>query len=393
MNTGNLPQLFDLLDTLPNPVTLNELAYDDEGKPYDKIIYTNKSFLKTIGYTTEDIPDDRTWFTKAYPEASYQEYVMTEWFNAVQKAKDEESCLPGFTAKVYCKDGVYRWFKVTTQLEHTINHKFRTIVFIRIDSPHETRLKLDETKKALIEQEKLLRIQARQAAMGEMISMIAHQWKQPLTSIAAVSSNLKIQQMLGTPSKESINKQSDMILEQIEYLSQTITDFRDFFKQDKVIKQIEAQDAIDDALRIIGKLLLNSEIDLRTSYLSKEPFFTYPKELQHVFINLIKNAADILIEKVEKNRWIMVSTRDKDDTIVFEVSDNGGGIEDKIIERIFEPYFTTKGEQDGTGLGLYMTQTIIENHLKGSIGCKNGAEGAVFTVKLPKDFTNITKTK
>ncbi len=508
MNDNNLLQLFNLLDTLPNPVTLNELAYDDEGNSYDKIIYTNQSFLKHIGYSIEDIPDDRTWFAKAYPEESYQQYITAEWFKAVAKAKEEGTDLTGFPAKVHCKDGEYRWFNITTQLEHTINERYRTIVFVQSEEPSEVQLKLDEksmllktiinsapirifwkdtkgvylgcnkafledahlndereiigttdydhvwrvdaerfraddrrvcesgtaklnyieeqpredgkrriistskvplkestgeiigvlgiyqdiTKEyeattAFKEQEKLLHFQSRQAAMGEMIAMIAHQWKQPLSSIAAMASTMKIQQMLGTPSQECVNEQSDLILDQIEYLSHTITDFRNFFKQEKVIKQLQAEDAINDALRIIGKLLDNSGIELRTSYASTREFRTYPKELQHVFINLIKNAADILIEKVKTDRWIEISSRDENDFVVFEVSDNGGGVQAGMIERIFEPYVTTKDEQDGTGLGLYMSQTIIENHLKGSICCENVQEGALFTVRLPIDFT------
>jgi len=390
MNDENLQQLFNLLDTLPNPVTLNELTYDEQGEPYDRIIYTNKSFLKSIGYTMEDIPDDRTWFTKAYPEESYQEYITTEWFKAVDKAKEEQSDLTGFPAKVYCKDGEYRWFNITTQLEHPISDKYRTIVFVQTESPSETKLKLDETKEALMEHEKLLHFQSRQAAMGEMISMIAHQWKQPLSAIAAVASTMKIQQILGAPSEACVNEQSDEILNQIQYLSQTISDFRNFFKQDKEIKQIQAQAAIDDALLIIGKLLQNSEIELRSSYHSQKQFYTYPKELQHVFINLVKNAADILVEKVKENRWIAISTKDEGDAVVIEISDNGGGIDLEIVEHVFEPYFTTKDEQSGTGLGLYMTQTIVEKHLKGSIECKNSDQGAVFTVKLPTDFSNTS---
>ena len=96
MTNANLFQLFDLLDTLPNPVTLNELSYDEAGEPYDKIIYVNKSFIKTIGYTTEDIPDDRSWFQKAYPDEEYQEYITSEWFKAVEKAKAEGKDLTGF---------------------------------------------------------------------------------------------------------------------------------------------------------------------------------------------------------------------------------------------------------------------------------------------------------
>lgn len=517
MDDNSLSQLFDLLDTLPNPVTLNELAFDEEGQAYDKIVYANKNFLKTIGYTIEDIPDDRTWFTKAYPDKSYQEYISTEWFKAVEKAKEEKTDLTGFPAKVRCKDGEDRWFNVTTQLEHTINDKYRTIIFVQTLTPSQTQLKLDEKSLDLIqerlllktiidsihirffwkdldgvylgcnkafledahlkdeseiigktdydqvwkedaerfieddrrvcesgvpelnfierqpqengkyimlstskiplrdlsgkiigilglyqditeeyegkekikEQERLLHVQARQAAMGEMISMIAHQWKQPLSSISAIASNMQIQQALGKSSEDKVVEHTKVILDQTQYLAQTISDFRNFFKQDKEIKQIQARDTIEDALLIVNKLLQNNEIRLETSYLSDRLFYTYPKELQHVFINLIKNAADTLMEKGTHDRWIKVSTEDTDESVVFEVSDNGGGIETDIIEKVFEPYFSTKHEKNGTGLGLYMSQTIIEKHLKGNISCKNSEHGAVFTVELPHNFEKL----
>ncbi len=514
MNSKNLPQLFELLDTLPNPVTLNELAYDENGVAYDKIIYVNKNFIKTIGYTTEDIPDDRTWFAKAYPDAAYQHYISSEWFKAVDKAKEENSDLVGFPAKVHCKDGEDRWFSVTTQLSQSISDKYRTIVFIQTDSPGETKLKLDErsldllrerrllktiidtapvrifwkdgegvylgcnkrfledahledesqiigktdydlvwkedaekfreddrrvresgveelnfserqpqkegkylmlstskvplknhsgatigvlglysditqeyaAQEELKEKDKLLLVQSRQAAMGEMISMIAHQWKQPLSSIAAVVNTYQVQQALGKVSPESLDEQAKTIMGQVDYLSRTISDFRNFFKQDKVTKQVQSGEAMDEALLIIGKLLENSGIELRASCLSNKAFYTFPRELQHVFINLLKNAADVLVEKNKGERWISILTTEEDGFVSFEISDNGGGIDEALMHRIFEPYFSSKHEKNGTGLGLYMSKIIIDKHLKGSIICTNSDVGAVFTVKLPVVF-------
>jgi len=511
MNNENLQELFTLLDTLPNPVTLNELVYDEDGEAYDKIIYVNKSFIKTIGYTIEDIPDDRTWFSKAYPEKNYQEYIFSEWSNAVEQAKQNKSDLNGFPAKVHCKDRKERWFNITTQLNHPIRDKYRTIVFVQTDTPEQTKLELDEksleliqerhlnktildiapirifwkdmdgvylgcnraflddasldnesdiigktdydmvwkdeaesyreddkrvretgidklhyietqpqadgkritlatskvplkdksgnicgvvgiyqditeefeAKEALREQEKVLLIQSRQAAMGEMISMIAHQWRQPLSNISAVLSHLQIQNMLGKSVDEEIVEHAEAMSTQVQYLSQTISDFRNFFKQDKEKEEILAGEAVEQALDIIGKLLHNSEIELRSSFLSQTRFSTHAKELQQVCINLIKNAADILIEKDIEKRWIDISTYDDKDSIVIEVSDNGRGIDKDIMDNIFEPYFSTKDEKHGTGLGLYMCKTIVEKHLKGKISCYNKDEGALFKIELP----------
>ena len=238
----------------------------------------------------------------------------------------------------------------------------------------------------LKEKDKLLLVQSRQAAMGEMISMIAHQWKQPLSSIAAVVNTYQVQQALGKVSPESLDEQAKTIMGQVDYLSRTISDFRNFFKQDKVTKQVQSCEAMDEALLIIGKLLENSGIELRASCLSNKAFYTFPRELQHVFINLLKNAADVLVEKNKGERWISILTTEEDGFVSFEISDNGGGIDEALMHRIFEPYFSSKHEKNGTGLGLYMSKIIIDKHLKGSIICTNSDVGAVFTVKLPVVF-------
>ncbi len=524
MDNTNLSQLFDLLDTLPNPVTLNELAYDENGVAYDKIIYVNKNFIKTIGYTTEDIPDDKTWFAKAYPDVDYKQYITTEWFKAVDKAKEKNSDLVGFPAKVHCKDEVERWFSVTTQLTHTVSKKYRTIVFVQTQNPSETKLELDEKSLALLnekrllktiidsapirifwkdsngvylgcnrgflddahlqeelqiigktdyemvwkedaerfreddrrvresgvpelnfierqpqkdgsylmlstskvplkdskgntigvlgiykdvtkefkvkeelkEKDKLLLVQSRQAAMGEMIAMIAHQWKQPLSIIATVINTFQLEQALGESSQEDLDKHAKTVMDQVSYLSRTINDFRNFFKQDKAIQEVQPCTIIDDALLIIGKLIENSSIELRVSCLSDQTFYTFPSELQHVFINLLKNAADILVEKNKDEKWISIVIRQIDGFVLFEISDNAGGIDEVLLERIFEPYFSTKNEKNGTGLGLYMSKTIIEKNLKGTLRCTNSDVGAVFTVRLPmlleSDFLTVERS-
>jgi len=516
MNSNNFEQLYDLLDTLPNPVTLNKLVYDDKGEAYDKIVYVNKAFINTIGYRVDDIPDDRVWFAKAYPDPAYQKYIVDEWFKAVENATNEKNELVGFPAKVYCKDGKDRWFNFTTQLTHPINNEYRTIVLVETESISETKLKLDEksldlmhkdallktiidtaptrifwkdkegvylgcnaaflhdarlekesdiigktdydmvwkenaelfreddrcvresgipklnyeeeqpqengktlilstskvplqdvsgniigilglyqditqeheTREKLKEKERLLHVQSRQAAMGEMISMIAHQWKQPLSTISAVANDIQVQQALGSSSEKEMIEQSKVILDQTQFLSQTISDFRNFFIQEKSTKTIKVEDTINDALLIINKLLLYNNIELRTVNNSQRTFITYPKELQHVFINLMKNSVDALMENKQDDGWIEISSKETDEFLIIEVGDNAGGIDSDILERIFDPYFSTKDEQVGTGLGLHMSKVIIEQHLKGNLSCHNSNVGAVFTLNLPWIFEN-----
>ena len=511
MNDLNLQQIFKLLDTLPNPVTLNKQVFDENGEEYDEIVYVNTSFLNTIGYTTEDIPSDRVWFTKAYPNPEYQDYISTEWFNAVDKCKKENTDLIGFSAKITCKSNNERWFNVTTQLSYPIADQYRTIVFLETDAPKKIKLDLDnkslqlKRKEILIKtimntvatrifwkdlngvylgcnrafledaqlnddseiigktdydmvwksdakryidddkevqssgipkinyieeqphedgettilstskvplknnanetigilgtyaditaeyksnaelkkQEELLIFQSRQAAMGEMVSMIAHQWKHPLSTIASITANVTINQVLEINQKDTIEKNMKSIDEQIKYLSHTISDFTNFFKSNKNKSEIKIDKPIDAALSIINHLLIKNSIEVKKNYDSKKTFFTYDKELQQVFINIVKNAADVLIERNIKNTFIEISTYDDNKFVYVDITDKAGGINQSIIGNIFEPYISTKNEDSGTGLGLYICKTIIENHLNGKLEASNIDDGAKFTIKLP----------
>lgn len=238
----------------------------------------------------------------------------------------------------------------------------------------------------LKQKEHLLLMQSRQAAMGEMITMIAHQWRQPLSSISTVIGNLQLQQALGECSKEETASMLQLISDQVKYLSKTIADFGNFFKQDKEKQRMLPSELINKVMILIGKLLEDEGITLRVSLACDSTFETYPNELKHVLINLIKNAVDALIEKNPKEKHIDIACKEKDSSIVFEVSDNAGGIDASIRDRIFEPYFSTKYEKNGMGLGLYMSKTIIEKHLRGTIYGTNSHEGACFSVTLPLVF-------
>lgn len=510
MNNANLPQLFDLLETFPNPVTLNELAYDENGVAYDKIIYLNSSFLKTIGYTKKEIPDDRTWFDKAYPDKAYQHYITSEWFKAMTRAEEDDINMIGFPAKVHCKDDKDRWFDVTTQINHPINGKYRTIIFVQTDAPEKNKLELDkksieltderhllktiidtapirifwkdingvylgcnnafledahfdnendiigktdydmvwesdaelyreddkkvresgipqlnyiesqtqtdgkfltlstskvplkdyfgntigvlglyqditeeyEAKKKMIKQEKFMIIQAKQAAMGEMISMIAHQWRQPLSSISAIAGTLSIDLMMDEYKKEFFEERLGTIAEISQHLSSTIDDFRSFLKEDKIMMNITLNELFESSLNIIGATLESKGVKIERE-IENIVLMTYPNELIQVFLNLLKNAQEAMQEKEISEGKIWIHAYEKDSMVYCTFKDNAGGIPEEIINMVFNPYFTTKSKIDGTGIGLYMSKTIIEEHCKGSLTVSNQDEGAVFTIKLP----------
>ncbi len=234
---------------------------------------------------------------------------------------------------------------------------------------------IEETQK----NEQLLQQQSRLAQMGEMISMIAHQWRQPLAAISSTSGGIRLKATLNKLDKDTTIELSNKISEYAQHLSSTIDDFRDFFKTNKEKENITYNEIIDSVLNIVEDSIKNQNIKIIQNLNSQEIFNTYQNELRQVVLNLIKNAEDILIQKKIENPTIIIETKEN----ILSISDNGGGIGEDIIGKIFDPYFSTKKEKDGTGLGLYMSKTIIEEHCDGELTVSNDDNGAVFTIVLP----------
>ena len=243
-------------------------------------------------------------------------------------------------------------------------------------------------KKALEEikqKDEMLISQSRNAAMGEMISMIAHQWRQPLHVISMATNNMKADIELEAIEKDDFNMYCDDVQKQTIYLSQTITDFQNFFKpeQSKEIG-INVADILNNTLDIIGQSLKNNNIKVITEFKEVPLIDTYAKELLQVFINILKNSKDALEERNKKNSTIKIELYEENKFIKVLISDNAGGIEVKNLDKIFKPYFSTKDVLNGTGLGLHISKTIIEMHLKGKIKVYNNDEGAVFEIVIPQ---------
>ncbi len=220
------------------------------------------------------------------------------------------------------------------------------------------------------------------AQMGEMMSLIAHQWRQPLSAISATSTGLHVKIELGRYDEEFFLSSLNKIEEYVKHLSTTVDDFTDFFKPSKRTQETTCAFIIERALFILSASLSKNSIDVRVENNSDTTFVTYPNEVIQVVINLVKNAENILLKREIKNPKITISTYEKEGKHIIEVRDNGGGIEEDILEKIFEPYFTTKNHQNSTGLGLYMSKFIIQESCKGSLVVKNDENGACFTITL-----------
>jgi signal transduction histidine kinase len=219
--------------------------------------------------------------------------------------------------------------------------------------------------------DKLLFQQSKMASMGEMIGNIAHQWRQPLSVISTCASGIKFEKEFNQISDERLFESLDLIVENTQYLSKTIDDFRNFFKADKVIEDFCINDSINSVLKLLKSSIQNHNIQVETHFTGKLIVYGYPNEFLQVLINLFNNAKDVLISQPIDSRFLIINTYIKSNKTVIEVCDNGGGVDELIISKIFEPYFTTKHKSQGTGIGLYMSHQIVVEHMKGEIFAKN----------------------
>jgi signal transduction histidine kinase len=238
-------------------------------------------------------------------------------------------------------------------------------------------------QREITKQNAIMLQQSRHAAMGEMISMIAHQWRQPINIIALAIQKLTILQGLGKLDDETVENTTQIASEQITFMSQTIDDFRNFFKPEQQPSRFLPAEKIDQALHLTGSLLKNRRIILEKHYESTTPLYGYENKLMQVLLNIFKNAADALETTDRDDRKITVSVTDTSKgKIMIAIEDNGGGIPGEIAQRIFEPYFSTKSK-NGTGLGLYMSKTIVEEHCHGKLSFENTQDGVKFMIVLP----------
>jgi len=232
---------------------------------------------------------------------------------------------------------------------------------------------------------KFVEQQTKLAEMGHMIENIAHQWRQPLNIISTVATSVIIEKEFGKLEDESLVESLDLINEKAQYLSETIDIFRNYLKEKKEYKKVILQDRIKTALNIVKASLDINHINLIDNIDKIEPISInlVIGELSEVIINIINNAKDILIEKNIAEPWVKVNLKKEDNIACITIEDNGGGVPKEILNKIFEPYFTTKKDSQGTGLGLNMSYKIVKESLKGDLYIKNTNNGAKFFIELP----------
>jgi len=253
-------------------------------------------------------------------------------------------------------------------------------------------IKVADAVNDVLKKDAYLLHQSRLAQMGEMLSMIAHQWKQPLSSISAVQISIRMaielerfdlrDEKQREEFLEFVHKKLDKIATNTKNLSQIISNFSDFYKPNKKAEVLKLDEVIMKAYSLVEDNMDANNISISMSLHSDAVVRLHENEFTQVILNLLNNARDQVIERRIEDAKIKIKSYDENGDTVLEISDNALGIDEEIIENVFDPYFSTKLDKNGTGLGLYMSKQIIEEHHNGNISVKNDKDGAVFTIRL-----------
>ncbi|KJR42169.1 PAS/PAC sensor signal transduction histidine kinase [Candidatus Magnetoovum chiemensis] len=319
--------------------------------------------------------------------------------NAVDKALKDKSEY-GVECRMLLSDGSIRWFMNTGRVFSSIDSSV-SMAGACIDV---TEHKCQEEE--LRNKEQMLIQQSKLASMGEMIGNIAHQWRQPLNILKALLIDLSDAYEFNELDKNYLDRSLLTANEQMSFMSKTIDDFRDFFKPKKEKERFDIKIAVGEALSLFNAQLRSLNISYTLRCAAHNEVFsdiseitecddmfisTYKSEFKQVVMNLISNSKDAILGRIERlgaqndiKGEIRFDFRNSAGRIIVDVKDNGGGIADDIINRVFEPYFTTKFQKQGTGIGLYMSKLIIEHNMKGRLSVSNNGSGAVFRIDLPQ---------
>jgi signal transduction histidine kinase len=214
--------------------------------------------------------------------------------------------------------------------------------------------------------------------------MIAHQWRQPLSELSGILMELEMATKFKKVTDEKLYKSIERSNKRIEYMSSTIDDFRNFYKPDKIKEWFSLAKSCEKALSLINASLKNAGIKTIVDLKDDVLYFGFPSEFAQAILNILSNAKDVLVERKIEEPIINLTLKTDENSISISIKDNGGGIKEEDIDKIFDPYFSTKDTSKGTGLGLYIVQMIIEKNIGAKLLVSNDATGALFSIVLQR---------
>ena len=258
--------------------------------------------------------------------------------------------------------------------------KIKDITFSNEEYKMVSILDLSELK----DKEKMVVLQSKHSAMGEMISMIAHQWRQPLACVSSIVNRIKLKNNMNKVDKEFLNTVLDEMNDYIQYMSNTIDDFRNFFSIDTKKELISLPEIVLNVQKLINKSFDSQNINIEIEYSELTKRYLFKNELVQIVLNILNNSRDAFLERNVQNPQIKISFFEDESSQNIFIEDNAKGIDEKIITNIFDPYFSTKSKKNGSGLGLYICKTILEKDDQGTIKVENKNDGVLFSIVIKK---------
>ena len=308
---------------------------------------------------------------------------LIKWFNIFMKSMEEKREQEKILTKQQQEMLELNELLSTENKERKKSEERLNEVMVELSEMNKNlEMKIEQSVKDLREKDALLMKQSGLASMGEMIGNIAHQWRQPINGLGLIIQDIQDAYEYDELDNDFLNERVQKSMEIIHFMSQTINDFRNFFKPDKAVQDFDIRESVRKAGSLVEEGLKTNMITLTINADSEIIIRGYQNEYAQVVLNIINNARDVLIEKRVVNPKISVSIYRENGKSFTVIEDNGGGIPDKIIDKIFEPYFTTKDQGKGTGLGLYMSKTIIEKNMNGRLYAENINGGARFVIEV-----------
>lgn len=332
-------------------------------------LYPNWNWVIAVGVYTDDIEKDI-----AKKKEDLKKRVKTQIIQTVFLFLLFLSI--GIVLSILLSERIDDFFK-----EYRAKVKIKSDALIELNETLEKRV-LEETERNR-EQEQLLVQKSRLIALGEMISNIAHQWRQPLSELSSILMNIKFKHSMEKLDKETMDKKSKEAEIVLNYMSHTIDDFRNFFMPKKDKEEFCVKDAIKSVMTIVSSALEYNNIKVEISVPEDLKLNTYINEYEQVLLNIISNAKDVLIQNNIENPLIKIFAEKQENNIILYIEDNAGGVKVNPKSKIFEPYFTTKSDSNGTGIGLYMSKIIIDKNMKGKLRVRNTKDGAKFIIVVP----------
>ncbi|MBF0343484.1 MAG: hybrid sensor histidine kinase/response regulator [Nitrospirae bacterium] len=358
-------------------------------KPYDEkhLLTRIKFLLASTEIRKNDLVDigiDLHLGGKSYILTSSRRQILNLLISTYESAVHQNQVL--MKTQIELSDKTFQLEELNKRLEERVNEEIRK----------------------RIEHEYMLLQQSKLAAMGEMMGMITHQWRQPLNSLGLILQDIQDASAFGELDKQYVDSSITNAMEQIVFMTKTIDDFREFYRPSKVKKSFDVPCALKEVLSITQFQLKNQNISYRVQCTcAKETViyentleipncgdgsmsvYGYPNELKHVLMNILHNARDVIINNKKKDSasglvydgLISILLFLEDNNVIIKISDNGGGIDEANMDKIFEPYYTTK-DSSGTGLGLYLSKLIVVNNMNGKVYAENNENGATFTIEL-----------